>query len=99
MIIPHPLLGARPVHEFFYLGDAVALTRPDGADPQALEAFTEYLYIRDNPAGLHRELWYHEQGDHSWLVITRDTRSHEITEVVLARDYVLARQERAGAGS
>ena len=44
-----------------------------------------------NPAGLHRELWYHEQGDRSWLVVTRDTVSHEITSVELARDVARAR--------
>jgi len=48
--------------------------------------FLDYGYLRDNPAGPHRELWYHEQGDRSWLVVTRDTRTHEITGVELARD-------------
>ena len=41
-------------------------------------------YIRDNPAGTHRELWYHEMGDRSWLIVTRDTVSHEILKVELA---------------
>ena len=52
----------------------------------------EYVYLRDNPAGEHRELWYHEQGDRSWLVVTRNTLTHEITEVELARD--VARTQR-----
>jgi sarcosine oxidase subunit delta len=50
----------------------------------------DYVYLRTNPAGVHRELWYHEQGDRSWLVVTRDTVTHEITKVELARD--VARQ-------
>ncbi|MBV03641.1 MAG: hypothetical protein CML45_04535 [Rhodobacteraceae bacterium] len=33
-----------------------------------------------------KELWYHEQGDRSWLVVTRNTITHEITSVELARD-------------
>ena len=49
------------------------------------------LYNRDNPAGEHRELWYHEQGDRSWLVVTRNTVTHEITKVELARDVARAR--------
>jgi hypothetical protein len=39
------------------------------------------------PGGPHRELWYHEQGCRSWLVVTRNTVTHEITKVELARDW------------
>ena len=59
-------------------------------DPEALKKFTDYGYQRKNPAGLHRELWFHEQGDRSWLVITRNTVTHEITKVELARDVARA---------
>lgn len=85
MIINHPLLGPRDAAEFVYLGDASLMARPDWQAENAADAFYEYLYLRDNPAGLHRELWYHEQGDRSWLVVTRNTVTHEITEVTLAR--------------
>jgi sarcosine oxidase subunit delta len=47
--------------------------------------------VRDNPAGKYCELWYHEQGDRSWLVVTRDTTTHEISEVKLASDEARAR--------
>ena len=90
MIIPHPLLGPRDSAEFVYLGDAALVSRPDWQSPDALDAFHDYLYLRDNPSGRHRELWYHEQGDRSWLVVTRDTVTHEIVEVELARDVALA---------
>jgi sarcosine oxidase subunit delta len=60
------------VEEYTVMGDASLLNRPkDGAD-------YAYTYLRDNPAGRHRELWYHEQGCRSWLVVERDTVSHEI---------------------
>ena len=91
MIINHPLLGPRDAAEFVYLGDASLIDRPDGEADGAAEAFYDYQYLRDNPAGLHQELWFHEQGDRSWLVVTRDTRRHEITEVRLARDVALER--------
>ena len=91
MIIDHPLLGPRDAAEFVYLGDAALIDRPDPQDDGASEKFHDYLYLRDNPAGLHRELWYHEQGDRSWLVLTRDTLTHEITSVELARNVALAR--------
>ena len=90
MIIDHPLLGPRDAAEFVCLGDAALIDRPDGmtAGP---EAFHDYLYLRDNPAGAHRELWYHEQGDRSWLVVTRDTLTHQVLRVELARDVARAR--------
>ena len=92
MLIPHPLLGLRDAQEFTYLGDAALLARPDGMAEGAEAAFFDYMYLRDNPAGLHRELWYHEQGDRSWLVVTRDTTTHEILGAELARDVALARR-------
>jgi len=91
MIIPHPLLGPRDAAEFVCLGDAALIDRPDPGAPDAAEAFHDYLYLRDNPAGAHRELWYHEQGDRSWLVVTRDTLTHEILSADLARDVARAR--------
>lgn len=85
MLIPHPLLGLRDAQEFVYLGDARLIDRPDGMSA-GIGAFHDYLYLRDNPAGEHRELWYHEQGDRSWLVVTRNTVTHEIIRAELARD-------------
>ena len=85
MIINHPLLGPRDAAEFVYKGDANLIHRPDGMAATA-EELHDYAYLRDNPAGPHRELWYHEQGDRSWLVVTRDTVTHAITKVELARD-------------
>lgn len=86
MLIPHPLLGLRDAEEFTYLGDATLLDRPDPASPTAEAEFCDYVFFRDNPAGLHRELWFHEQGDRSWLVVTRNTVTHEILDVSLASD-------------
>jgi sarcosine oxidase subunit delta len=86
MIINHPLLGPRDAQEFTYLGDAALINRPDWQAEDAAEQFYAYQYLRDNPAGEHRELWFHEGGDRSWLVVTRNTVTHEISNVELARD-------------
>lgn len=91
MIINHPLLGPRDSSEFTYLGDASMIHRPDWEAKDAVQQFADYGYLRNNPAGEHRELWFHEGGDRSWLVVTRDTTTHEITLVELARD--VARRE------
>jgi len=90
MIINHPLLGPRDSAEFTYLGDAALINRPDWQADDAADQFHDYLYLRDNPAGEHRELWFHEQGDRSWLVISRNTLTHEISKVELASDVALA---------
>ena len=89
MIIDHPLLGPRDAAEFVVKGDASMIDRPDGMAASEAEMH-DYLYLRDNPAGEHRELWYHEQGDRSWLVVTRNTLTHEVTRVELARDVARA---------
>jgi methylglutamate dehydrogenase subunit B len=78
MRIPCPHCGPRDLREFVYLGDGT-LERPDPAAPNALDRFVEYVYFRDNPAGTHRELWYHAHGCQAWLVVIRDTRDHAIS--------------------
>jgi len=98
MLIDHPLLGPRDASEFVYLGDASLIQRPDANRENAAELFYEYLHLRDNNAGAHRELWYHEQGDRSWLVVTRNTLTHEITGVELARDIAIANHQGASNG-
>ncbi len=84
MRIDCPYCGSRDVREFTYLGDA-SVERPDPEAPDALRRFTDYVYARDNPAGDHRELWYHGSGCHAWLVVTRDTRTHRIGAVEPAK--------------
>ena len=78
MRIPCPFCGARDVREFSYLGDAT-VSRPDPRVPDAINRFLDYVYFRDNAAGPHREFWYHGSGCQTWLVVTRDTRTHEIS--------------------
>ncbi len=89
MLIDHPLLGPRDANEFTYLGDACLIERPNWEDKDSLKKFDDYLHLRNNPAGTHKELWYHEQGDRSWLVVTRDTISHKIIKVELAKEYAI----------
>lgn len=91
MIINHPLLGPRDASEFVHMGDASLMHRPDPKSETAADDFYRYQYLRDNPAGLYAELWFHDQGDRSWLVVTRNTLTHEIIDVQLARH--IARQK------
>jgi sarcosine oxidase subunit delta len=91
MRINCPLCGERGVEEFSYHGDAT-VTRP-AVDAPA-EVWVDYVYLRDNPAGPHDELWYHTAGCHAWLVVRRNLRSHTVLSARLARD-VAARPEVA----
>ena len=84
MRIQCPFCGERDHHEFSYLGDA-SVDRPDATRPDAAEAFFTAVYLRDNPAGVHEELWYHSGGCRAWLRVRRNTLTHEIMDVALAR--------------
>ena len=96
MRVPCPHCGERDVQEFSYLGDA-GVVRPEGSDA-SIAAMHDYVHLRDNPAGPHRELWYHAAGCHAWLVVTRDTRTHAILSAESARAAGLARCVAVGAG-
>ena len=89
MRIECPFCGERDVSEFTYLGDA-AFHRPAPDAADAADRFYEAVYLRDNPAGPHEELWYHASGCLSWLRVTRDTRTHAILAVQLAREAARA---------
>jgi len=94
MRIPCPLCGERDQGEFVYRGDAT-LTRPDPAAPGAERAFYEFVHLRANPAGWHKEHWYHESGCRAWIVVERNTLTHEIRGAVTAAAHTLsARQDR-----
>jgi sarcosine oxidase subunit delta len=92
MRIPCPYCGPRSHDEFVYHGDAT-LRRPEGsspgndpdADKHAENAMFEYVYLRSNPAGPHKELWFHAAGCHAWLIVERDTRTHAIFGATPAR--------------
>jgi len=85
MRIRCPFCGERSSSEFTYAGAANGW-RPDLDGTQTPEQEFEAVYLRDNPAGPHEELWYHVFGCRSWLQVTRDTRTHEVTAVRFAKD-------------
>ena len=82
MRLPCPICGERDRREFYYKGAAVALERP-GPEADA-QTWDHYLHLRENPAGETRELWYHEAGCSAWLVVTRNTSTHEVLGAELA---------------
>ena len=87
-----PHCGTRSIEEFVQLG-AAALQRP--APQAALQAWVDYVYLRDNPAGEHEELFQHIAGCRAMLAVRRDTRHHAVLAVRSLHD---ARREWAAAG-
>jgi len=80
MRIHCPHCGERDRREFYVKG--AALERP-GLDA-GLDDWHAYVNLRENPAGVLAELWYHEMGCGAWLSVTRNTATHEILKVELA---------------
>ncbi|MCA1493098.1 sarcosine oxidase subunit delta [Sinorhizobium alkalisoli] len=73
-LVPCPNCGRRPKEEFTIKG--AALKRP-AAGADASEWF-DYVYLRDNPRGAYEEYWHHTSGCRRWLILTRDTVTHEV---------------------
>ncbi len=86
MRITCPCCGERDYGEFSIYGDA-SRQRPH-IDDTDFETWYEYVFIRPNPKGRHQEFWHHIQGCRQWLVVDRDTVTHEVYGVALARDVV-----------
>ena len=92
LLIPCPHCGERAQVEFAYGGDATLQRPPDGAPD---EAWYEYVYLRGNPRGPHREWWLHHGGCGQWIRVTRDTWTH----AMLGAEPAVAGAEDGGAGS
>ena len=79
MQITCPTCGTRDSGEFTYWGDAtVKRPAPETASQQD---WCDYVYLRDNPMGPHRECWQHVQGCRQFLLVERDTETHAIGRV------------------
>lgn len=70
-----PWCGVRDEAEFQYQGDA---TKKRPAMDGSVDAYFDYVYLRDNPRGWHTEWWHHVQGCRQWVKVVRNTLTHEI---------------------
>jgi len=80
LLIPCPWCGERDETEFSYGGEA-HIVRP--GDPNALDdaAWADYLFMKTNTKGLHRERWVHSSGCRRWFNVLRDTTTNRIVAV------------------
>jgi sarcosine oxidase, subunit delta len=77
LLIPCPWCGERPEMEFRYGGEA-HIARPDDPGILSDQAWGEFLYMRGNPKGTHRERWRHLHGCGRFFNCVRDTVSDRI---------------------
>ena len=81
MRIACPFCGERDIAEFTYHGDADHSAQRPEPSQENNEAWNQWVYDRKNPAGEHRELWQHTGGCRAFMIITRNTITHEIIKV------------------
>jgi sarcosine oxidase subunit delta len=75
-----PWCGPRDESEFAYGGEA-DIKRPESPDALSDAEWADYLFMRKNPRGLHREQWMHAAGCRRWFVVERDTLTYVIKAV------------------
>ena len=91
MRINCPFCGDRDVGEFHCLGGSES-ARPGPGAADAPARFSDYVYMRDNAADSHEELWYHGFGCGAWLFVVRNTVTHEIASVRAAAGEAYGRR-------
>ena len=84
--IPCPHCGLRDYTEFHYAGDATKLRPAHGTDD--VRVWRDYVFLFDNPKGVHLEYWQHVEGCRQWLVLERDTATNTVGRSWLARNRV-----------
>ena len=75
-----PWCGPRDEIEFTYGGEA-HIAMPADADALDDAAWADYLFMRANPKGHHRERWVHSYGCRRWFHVVRDTATERILAV------------------
>ncbi|MBL8265309.1 sarcosine oxidase subunit delta [Steroidobacter sp.] len=73
-----PYCGVRDQAEF-RCGGPSHIARPSFEVSDRV--WTDYLFNRDNPKGIHYERWLHEFGCGRWFNLARDTVTHQVHAV------------------
>lgn len=89
-----PWCGEHREEEEFHPKGQAHIVRPADPDACSDEEWGEYLFFRDNPRGVHRELWVHAAGCRKYFNVVRNTVSYEILET-----YRIGEQPKTGAGA
>jgi sarcosine oxidase subunit delta len=79
LLIPCPFCGPRPEIEFRHGGEA-HISRPTDSASVDDAAWADFLYMRDNPKGVHVERWRHAHGCGRFFNCVR----HTVTDRIIA---------------
>lgn len=77
-----PLNGHRNISEFAYGGEVTQMPAPNGCSS---EDWADYIFLRDNAAGVVREWWYHTPTSY-WFIAERNTVTDEIVSTYPATE-------------
>ncbi len=80
LLISCPWCGPRAEIEFSYGGEA-HIARPNNSEELSDAEWADYLFMRTNKKGAHREMWNHSFGCRRWFNVERDTISYKILQV------------------
>ena len=83
--IPCPFCGVRDHTEFSYGRDG-SIEYPELGAP--MEDWLHAVFQRKNIRGKQLETWHHVYGCRMWLIVERDTNTHEIVTVKLASNHL-----------
>jgi heterotetrameric sarcosine oxidase delta subunit len=81
-----PHCGRRTTDEFYIKGDATK-ARPTAIGDDTLDQWHDYVNIRENVRGRIAEYWHHTGGCRQWLVVERDSVTHDVYGVTPAQDW------------
>ena len=76
-LIHCPWCGERDETEFNCVGEA-HIARPLDTEKLSDEEWADYLFMRKNPKGMHREQWLHAAGCRRYFNAQRDTVTYRI---------------------
>lgn len=87
-----PHCGTRDQDEFTFGGEA-HIVRPLDPDSLSEREWGDYLFMRENPKGNHREQWCHSAACGKWFNVVRHTVTYDIKAI-----YGLGEQAPEGLG-
>ncbi len=90
-----PFCGERDHAEFTYGADASIVYPSLDADA---DCWHDAIYLRENICGVQEETWHHTHGCRMWLIVERDTMTHEVISVRAAHDGYGAACANSGNG-
>ncbi|MGD1869207.1 MAG: sarcosine oxidase subunit delta [Neomegalonema sp.] len=77
LLLTCPYCGVTAEETEFHPGGQAHIEREAGTEHSDAE-FEEYLFLRNNPKGVHLERWRHQYGCGKWFNVARDTRTLEV---------------------